>query len=310
MTRQPFRFGLTVGGAPNRSELVSLVQRAEAGGFDVVATADHLTHRHAVFPFLATAAQISSLRLGSLVVANDYRHPVVTARDAATIDILSEGRFELGIGTGWIRDQYASTGLPYDDPRTRVDRLEEAVQIIKGCWSGDPFTFIGRQYRVEGVTSPRPIQQPNPPLLVAGSGKRVLTFAAKHADMVGISPLGSGASSLDDLAPAIATSGNRIDEQLEWVKDAAGSRFEHLELNVLVHHGEVTDNPDEGLRRLAVGGVTPDAIAASPHVLIGRAEEIAELLLARRERYGITYVVFPSAALDAIEPVVMSLAGT
>jgi probable F420-dependent oxidoreductase len=310
MTHRSFRFGLTVGGAPSRSDLVTLVRRAEASGFDVLATADHLTNRHAVFPFLATVAQISSLRLGSLVVANDYRHPVVTARDAATIDILSEGRFELGIGTGWIRDQYASSGLPYDDPRTRVDRLEEAVQIIKGCWSGDPYTFTGHHYRVEGVTSPRPAQQPHPPLLLAGSGKRVLSIAARHGDIVGISPLGRGVSSLDDLEPGIATSGDRIGQQLEWVKSAAGSRFDSLELNVVVHHVEVTDDRDGALSRLAVWGATPHAIGASPHVLIGGAGEIAELLLERRERYGITYVVFPSATLDAIEPVVMGLAGT
>lgn len=310
MTNRRFRFGITFGGAPARSEILPAIGRAEDVGFDVIATADHLTARHSVFPFLAAVSQLSPLRVASMVVANDYRHPVVTARDAATIDILSEGRLELGIGTGWIEDQYASVGLPYTDPRTRVDHLEEALDVILGCWSADPYTFAGARYQVRDVTCPRPVQQPYPTLLVAGSGRRMLSIGARKADIVGISPLRAESRTLDDVDTAIATSGRRIEEQLGWIKDAARSRFDHLELNVVIHHLQVTSDPDGVLSRLSrEWGSTPDAILSSPHVLIGDHHQIVDTLLDRRERFGLSYVVFLSADLDLVAPIVRELTG-
>lgn len=136
MGSRPFRFGISFGGTPSRTELAESVKRAEDAGFSVVSSADHLADRLAVLPLLTVVTQISSMRVSLMVIANDYKHPAVLAREAATIDVLSEGRFELGIGTGWIKDQYDAAGIRYDDARTRVDRFEEAIQVIQGCWSG------------------------------------------------------------------------------------------------------------------------------------------------------------------------------
>lgn len=311
MSKKPFRFSLGIGGANSVEDLTTIVKRAEAAGFDVVSGADHIGPYLGVLPKLATAAATSSLRVSTMVIANDYRHPVVLAKDAATIDVLSEGRFELGIGTGWIEEQYAAAGLRYDDPKTRVDRFEEAIEIIKGCWSGEQFTFTGDHYQVTDVTCPRPFQLPHPPLLIGGAGRRMLTIAGREADIVSIGPLRPGASGFDEFAPGMASSGDRIQAQLDWIRQGAGARFDEIELSVMAHHLVVTDDVVTVADQLAeAGATTPDQVLESPHVLIGPADAMVETLQYRRERYGISYVVFSGDALDAVEPVVSQLAGT
>lgn len=311
MGHRPFRFALSFGGSPSRAELVDAIRRAEAAGFEVVASADHISSRHAVMPLLATVAQISHLRVSTMVIANDYRHPVVVARDGASIDILSEGRFELGIGTGWIEEQYRAAGISYDDPKTRVDRFEEAIAVIKGCWGGEPFTYSGEHYDVTQVTCPRPLQQPHPPLLIAGSGRRMLTLAGREADIVGISPLGRIASGFEHFEPAMGSSASRIDEQLDWIRAGAGPRFDEIELSVMAHHVQLTDDLDAIAADLASEwSSTPELVVGSPHVFVGSTRRITETLQERRERYGISYVVFGSADLEAVEPIVGELAGT
>ena len=309
MGYRPFRFAISFGGSPSRAELLAAIRRAEAAGFSVVATADHISSRHAVMPLLATAAQVSALRVSPMVIANDYRHPVMVARDGATIDILSEGRFELGIGTGWIEEQYRAAGISYDDPKTRVDRFEEAIAVIKGCWSGEPVTHAGRYYQVTDATCPRPVQLPHPPLLIAGSGRRMLTLAGREASIVGISPLGRVASGFEHFDPAMGSSATRIDEQLTWIREGAGLRFDDLELSVMAHHLQVTDDVDATAAQLASEwDSTPELVLASPHVFIGPTGRIIETLQERRERYGISYVVFASANLAAVESIVNKLA--
>ena len=309
MGHHPFRFGITFGGAPGRSELVEAIRKAEDTGFEVVCTADHISSRLAVMPLLSLAAEVSGMRVSPMVIANDYRHPVVVARDAATLDILSEGRFELGIGTGWIKPQYDSIALAYDPPGTRVDRFEEAIRVMLGCWSGEPFTMTGEHYQVEGVTCPRPVQRPHPPLLIAAAGKRMLTLAGRVADMVGISPVGGTDSSLDDFDEALGRSGSRIDQQLEWVRAGTGDR--DLVLSLAANHIEATDDPEMRAAELAgEWGITPDRVLASPHVLLGAPGRIIETLEERRERYGVSYWVLPAARFDIVETVVTTLAGT
>jgi probable F420-dependent oxidoreductase len=251
------------------------------------------------------------MRVSPMVIANDYRHPVVVARDGASLDILSEGRFELGIGTGWIKEQYDSVGLAYDPPSVRVDRFEEALQVILGCWSGEPFTFTGTHYQVEGVTCPRPVQQPRPPVLIAGSGRRMLTLAGRVADMVGISAVGGANTGLADFGGALGGSGSRIEEQLDWVKTGAGQRFDDVVISVYAHHLRVGDDIEGAADELAATwGTTPEQVLASPHVLLGATGGIIELIQERRERHGISYVVFLGADLGDAEPVVSTLAGT
>ncbi|MCA1736801.1 MAG: LLM class flavin-dependent oxidoreductase, partial [Actinobacteria bacterium] len=241
MTKR-FRFGISFGGTPARAELVAAIRRAEAAGFNVVCTADHISSRLSVMPLLSMAAEVSSLRVSPMVMANDYRHPVGVARDAATLDILSEGRFELGIGTGWIKEQYLSAGLAYDDPKTRFDRFKEAISIIKGCWSGQPFTYSGSYYQVKDVGSPPPFQKPHPPLLIAGSGRSMLTLAGREADIVGISPLGPLSASVAQFGASLGTSVERLNQQLQWIAEGAGTRFNSLEISVMAHHLEITND--------------------------------------------------------------------
>lgn len=308
---RPFRFGITFGGTPTRAELVEGIKKAEDSGFDVVSTADHISSRLAVTPLLSTAAEVSSMRVSPMVIANDYRHPVMVARDAATIDILSEGRFELGIGTGWIKPQYEAAGIPFDDPKTRVDRFEEAIAVIKGCWSGEPFTYSGDHYHVTDVTSPAPLQKPHPPLLIAGAGRRMLTIAGREADIVGISPLTPAASALEHLAPAMPTSGDRIRQQLRWIENGAGSRFGELEISVMAHHFELTDDVWATAELLASRWEsTPEQVLASPHVFLGSAGRVVERLQDLRHAFGISYFVFSAASFDDVRPIVTQLAGT
>ena len=311
MTDTAFRFALDIGDNTSRDVFVNLVRRAEASGFSVVAGPDHIGSRlAAVLPMLAVAAEVSpTIRISPMVLANDFRHPVVLAKDTATMDILSSGRFELGIGTGWIEHQYAAAGISYDPARTRVDRFEEAIHIIKGCWSGEPFTYDGAQYQVEDVTCPRPFQQPHPPILIAGAGPRMLNIAGREADIVSVAPLTHGSSTFERFGSDLATSGDRIAAQIEWIRQGAGPRFDDIELSVFAHHVAMTNTPQVAIEEFAAEtGSTLDEVEQSPHVLIGPPEAIVETLLHRRETLGISYIVFDAADLDAVTPVVAQLA--
>ena len=310
MSIRTFRFGLSVGGTTGKDDFLATVRKAEASGFDVIASADHISRRLAVLPMLTTAAQISTLRISPMVIANDYRHPVILAKETATIDVLSDGRFELGIGTGWIEDQYTAAGIRYDPPRVRVDRFEEAITVIKGCWTGAPFTFRGEHYQVDQVTCPRPVQRPHPPVLIAGAGRRMLHLAGREANIVSIAPLTRGISGFDEFDSAVATSGDRIEAQVGWVRETAQNRFKDIELSVMAHHVEVTPDLGETVARLASEtGTAEEQVLDSPHMLIGPVERIIETLLDNRERFGISYIVFLGADLDAVTPVVEHLSG-
>ncbi len=310
MSAKPFRFGLSVGASVGRDDFVAAVRRAEDCGFDVIVAPDHIGSRLAVLPMLAAAAEVSrSLRVSPMVMANDYRHPVILAKDAATIDVLSGGRSELGIGTGWIQEQYKTAGISYEPARSRVDRFEEAIAVIKGSWSGEPFTFHGDHYQVEALTCPRPMQRPYPPLLIAGSGPRMLRIAGREGDIVSISPLSRGSTGFGTFARDIATSGDRITAQLGWIRQGAGQRFDTIELNVMAHHVVVAPDRDAAAAEVAAEvGVAPSEVLASPHMLIGPVEQLVETLLDRRERYGISYIAFGYTDLDGIQPVVEQLA--
>jgi len=280
VVRRRFRFGLDVGDNIGRHEFVEIVRRAEASGFDVVTGSDHVGSRlAAVLPMLTVAAEVSpSIRVSPMVLANDFRHPVVLAKDTATMDILSGGRFELGIGTGWIRDQYEASGVTYESARIRVDRFEEAIAVIKGCWSGEPFSFDGHHYRVSEVTCPRPIQQPHPPILIAGSGPRMLRIAGREADIVSISPGTPGSSTFEKFGSDLASSGDRLAAQVDWIRQGAGPRFDEIELSVSAHHVDVTDDMDQKTQAFAIQNQTPlDTVIQSPHVLIGAGSAIVEM---------------------------------
>jgi probable F420-dependent oxidoreductase len=249
--------------------------------------------------------------MGSLVFGNDYRHPFVLAKEAATLDVLSEGRFELSLGAGWMKTDYEEAGLPYDEPRVRVERFEEAVQVVSGLLRTDgPFSFEGAYYQVHQHTlRPRPVQVPGPPLIIGGGGKRVLSFAARHADIVSINVnLREGTGGAETAPNA---SPERTREKVAWVKAAAGPRFDDLELNALIGFVMITDDATGIAESMAPHfGIEAGDALHIPLALLGTLDEMVEELQWRREEYGISYWSIESDSWEALAPVVSKLAGT
>lgn len=310
---KPFRFGVNVWHAESRTEWVEKARKIEALGYATLTVPDHLTDLIAPMPALISAAEATTtLRVGSNVLNNDFRHPVLVAREAAAIDLLTDGRLQLGLGAGSIQAEYDQAGLSFDRGATRVERLAEAVTIIKGLLKGEKVTFAGQHYRITGHTiAPLPVQRPHPPILIGGNGPRLLALAAREADIVGLSGItfrGGGAAPPD--LSGWRTSG--IDERVRLVREAAGEeRYARLELNALVQRVVVTDDRREAAEELTKRWtqLTADEILQSPYVLIGTVDQMIEDLQTRRERWGISYYVIFEPYLEAFAPVVARLAG-
>jgi probable F420-dependent oxidoreductase len=305
-----FRFGVQASGAADGDAWRRIARKAEDLGYATLFIPDHFGDQLAPVPALMAAADATTtLRVGGLVLDNDYRHPVVLAKELATLDLLSGGRLEVGLGAGWMRSDYEQSGIPYDPPKVRVDRFEEGLAVIKGYLAGGPFSFSGEHYQVSGIEgAPRPVQQPIP-FLIGGGGRRVLSIAAREADIVGINPnLRSGAVDKETIADATAAS---FDEKVAWVREAAGDRFDDIELNLLVFVAVVTDDRQSMAEMLAGGfGVSPEDALSIPNAFVGTVNQICDDLNERRERWGVSYVVFQEGAMDAMAPVVARLAGT
>ncbi len=306
-----FRFGAQLKRAHSRREWAAKARQLEDLGYDALYMPDHLDASFAPLPALMAAAQATTrLRIGTLVLGNDYRHPVVLAKEAATLDLLSEGRLEIGLGAGWLRTDYDAAGIPCDPPGVRVERMAEAVKVLKGVLAGEPFSFSGRHYRVsEHRGTPQPVQRPHPPLLIGGGGRRVLTIAAREADIVNLNfNLRAG-----EISAGMAASGTAeaTATKLEWLRQAAGDRFADLELSVTVHVVSVTDDR-HGLVAAAAGafGLSPEDALEVPHVLVGTVGQIVEDLQRRREQFGFSHIVVGRGAEEAMAPVVAELAGT
>jgi probable F420-dependent oxidoreductase len=251
------------------------------------------------------------LRVGTAVLTNDFRHPVLVAREAATLDVLSAGRFELGLGAGHMQSEYEQMGLGFDPGATRVERLAEAVVIVKRLLEGGPVTFAGRHYRVTGHTiHPRPIQRPRPPVFIGGNAPRLLTVAARDADIVGFTGIafrhGGREPDVSDFLASV------VDERVRLVREIAGERVDRLELSALVQRVIVTDDRRKVAHELAAGRwarLTPDEILASPYVLVGTVDQMVDDLRARRERWGVSYYMTHEPFMDALAPVIARLAG-
>jgi probable F420-dependent oxidoreductase len=307
---KPFRFGVNVRTAGSGAEWADKARKVEALGYSVLLVPDHLAELLAPLPALAAAAVATKhLRIGTAVLNNDFRHPVLLAREAATLDVLSDGRIELGLGAGHMQSEYEQVGLAFDPGATRVERLAEAVVIVKRLLVGEPVTFSGRHYRVTGHTiHPRPIQRPRPPVFIGGNAPRLLTVAAREADIVGLTGISfrGGGTELDvsDFRASV------VDERVRLVRETAGDRS--LELNALVQRVIVTDDRRKAAEELAVGRwapLTPEEILESPYALVGTVDRIVEDLQARRERWGISYVATHEAFMDALAPMVARLTG-
>jgi probable F420-dependent oxidoreductase len=272
---------------------------------------DHFDDQLAPMPALATVAAVTeTLRVGALVFDNDYKHPLVLAKELATLDVLSEGRVEIGIGAGWMRSDYDQAGMAYDPPGVRVDRFVEGLAVIKGVLSGEPFSFDGAHYRIDDHTGrPLPVQRPWPPILIGAGGPRLLRIAGQEADIVGINPtIASGAidrSAIADMAS------DRIDAKVAAVRAGAGDRIEAVELNVRAFVVNVTDDR-RGVAEstAALMRITPEELLEMPFSCIGTPAQIADDLRARRERWGFSYVIVGAVDVDAFAPVVAELAGT
>ena len=308
---RPFRFGVNVGPSPSRAEWVEKARRIEALGYDALTVPDHLADLFAPLPALVSAAAATrTIRLGTNVLNNDFRHPVLVAREAATIDLLTDGRFELGLGAGHMKSEYDQAGLNFDSGGTRVERLAEAAVIIKGLLSGERVDFAGRHYSVTGHrVYPLPVQQPRPPIAVSGNGRRLLTLAAREADIVGLSGItfrhGGTAPDISGWKEA------GVEERIRLVREVAGDRFDRIELNALVQRVVVTDDRRREAKELASQWhqLSPDEILESPYVLIGSVGRLAEDLQRRRERWGISYYTIFEPYVDAFAPIAARLAG-
>jgi probable F420-dependent oxidoreductase len=302
---QPFRFGAMVGRAASRREWLDQIREAEDLGYSTLFISDHFSDKLAPLPALAMAAEHTSLNLGCLVLANDFRHPAVLAKEAATVDLLSEGRLELGIGTGWAAEDYAASGIRRDPPGVQVDRFEEAVSVLKGLWSPGKVEHNGTHYQISLDGLPKPL---GPRLLIGAGARRMLGIAGRHADIIGISA--GELTRYEDLRGGLVKAGELLDQKLDWIRAGAGDRFDALELNILLFGVEVGDR-DSGYAEIADRWqASPDAIKESPHFLAGSVGEIVELLEERRERWGISYPVVPDRRLEEFAPVVERLTGS
>ncbi len=309
MDDRRFRFGVHSSAPTSARDWTELARQAEGLGYDILTMADHLVDHMSIGPALATAAAATtSLRVGSVVHCNDFRHPVMLAKELATIDLLSDGRLEYGLGAGWMTSEYEAMGINHDPAPVRLDRLEESIAIIGGLMRGNVVEHGGSHYAVSQVSlSPQPVQTP-PPMMLGGGGKRMLSIAARHGDIVGINfSLGAGAISAGVGADGTA---ERTDRKLEWVRHAAGDRYDTIEIQSRVHHTNITSDREAGTAAARSLGFTHDEAIASPHVLVGTTAQIVELLIERRERWDMSYITINATSLTEFAPVVASLSST
>jgi len=307
---RPFRFGVQANGAVDAAAWRDLARTTETLGYSCLTMPDHFSDQLAPVPALAAAAEATTtLRVGALVWDNDYKHPVVLAKEVATMDLLSGGRVELGIGAGWMRSDYDQSGIAYDTPGVRVDRMIEGIAVMLGCMGDGPFSFAGSHYVVTDYDgSPKPVQRPHPPLLVGGGGPRVLGYAARTADIVGINAtLTAGAVGPEAIATMTAAA---VDEKVAIVRSAAGERMAAIEMNVRAFMVQVTNDAAAASERIAGAiGVPTAMVDETPFALIGPPAKLVDDLLARRERWGFSYVIVGAEDVESFAPVVAELAG-
>jgi len=308
---RPFRFGVIAESASSREQWVALVRRVEELGYATFLLADHFVNELLPIAALMAAADATkSLRVGSFVFDNDFRHPALLAKEVAALDLLSGGRFEFGIGAGWHRPEYEQIGLPFESAGVRISRLEEALSIVRQFFTEETVNFAGSHYTVTDLKAfPKPAQRPHPPILMGGGGKKVLSLAGREADIVGLHLRLKEDGTVD---PSELTEA-ALARKVEWVRQAAGDRFAAVELNLLTDDVVITEDRQQAaeqyVREKGRPGVTVEQILANPYLLIGSVEQIAERIRRLREQFGISYFVVDSESMEAFAPVVARLAG-
>jgi len=297
--------------ASSASDWTETAKKAEDLGYSALLMPDHFGDQLAPIAALSiAAAATTTLRVGTLVFANDFRHPTVLAKETATLDLLSEGRLEVGVGAGWMNEDYAWTGMPHDRAGVRIDRMIESIEVLRGLWGDDAFSFQGDHYNITDMNGmPKPLQAGGPPISVGGGGKRVLSTAARMADIVGVNPnVGEGTVGAEAIK---SMSADATEEKLSWVRAAAGDRFDDIEISILKFVTIVTDDQQAVAEKVG-GGMGMDAatIKASPHTMVGSPEQLIDELSEQRDRWQASYVTVQSDALDSFAPIVAALAGT
>lgn len=307
----PFRFAVQASGAESGPAWRELARKTESLGYSTLYVPDHFGDQWGPIVALTVAAEATNtLKVGSLVFDNDYRHPVVLAKEIATLDLASEGRVEVGLGAGWMRSDYDQSGLPYERPGVRVDRLREGLAIMKALWSQGKADFTGEHYKVTAAEGqPRPWSKPHPRIVIGGGSPRVLRLAAREADIIGVNPnLASGY-----VGSEVAESARfeKFEERVAWIRQAAGDRFVQLELQCLTFIVQVVPNRWDLVEAMAPSfGMTPEEADRVPLALVGTVEEMVDILHQRREQLGFTYWVIHEGEMEAFAPVVERLAGT
>jgi probable F420-dependent oxidoreductase len=326
MNPRPFRFSANVPTTVDHlANWREALREIEGAGFSAVAIADHFTAGYTLEPLVtltAAAMSTSTLRLQTAVLGNDYRHPVLVHRMAATLDVLSEGRLELGLGAGWMTSDYEAADIPYDPPGRRIDRLEDTIAIVKGLFGPDPFSYEGKGFAIRALTGvPKSVQQPHPPILIGGGGRRMLRLAGCEADIVGINA-NLKAGVVGGPEAILDVSAERLAEKVTIVRDAAlahGRDPDSIELSMAQWLLHVTPSSSEAaavLDKIASRtGVNATWLEGAPGVLVGSVGRCIEKLHELRERFGISYVQVDAgpratASVDAVSPIVQQLAGT
>jgi probable F420-dependent oxidoreductase len=320
--QRPIRFGFTGGASSKRDKLLESARAVEALGYSTFGLADHFVRPFApLIAGQAVADATSTLRITQTVLAQDFREPAVLAKELATLDVLSEGRLQIGLGAGWLRQEYEDAGMRFDTASIRIERLEETAIILRGLFGDEPFSFEGQHYAISNLMGvPTPIQRPRPPIMIGGGGRKLLSVAARQADIVQLMPSNrGGGTGLDPTQFSAAA----IEEKVGWISAAAGSRLEEIELSAQLLACVVTDRPDEHLADFAarIAAVTErmggaridlgeDELRRSPIVAVGSLDEVCERLIDTRDRYGITYFAAPiDAKPEVLGPVIKALQG-
>ena len=307
----PFRFGVQLEKAETGASWRATARAIEDLGYSTLFIPDHFGDQFGPLVALTVAAEATTtLRVGSLVFGNDYRHPVVLAKEVATLDLISEGRVEFGLGAGWMTTDYEQSGIAADPAGMRISRMAESLAVLKALWSTGEATYQGEYYQVTAALgAPTPVQRPHPPIIIGGGGQRVLSIAAREADIVGVNPsLAAGYIGPEVLE---TTTAEYYDQRIGWIREAAGDRFDDLELQCLTFLVQIVPDREDAVERLAsMMGVTPEQVDGSPIALVGTIEQIAERLVERRARFGFSYIVVHEAEMEPFAPVVAALAGT
>jgi probable F420-dependent oxidoreductase len=320
---KPFRFGLQAYAPASAKDWRDLARKAESMGFSSFHLADHVigpgpalnatghpVQTVAAIPAMAVAAEATdSIKVGCRVLCVDYRNPVMLAKEVATLDFFSGGRLELGLGAGWLQNEYEAMGIRFDRAGVRIDRMEEVIELLRASFADGELNIDGRHVHAVGFEAvPKPVSKPGPPLMIGGGAKRVLTIAGREADIVSLN-FDNSSGKLG--AEGIGSSTAELTEQkIRWVREGAGDRFADIELEIAAYFTIVTPDGEGTRSKMApMFGMTPEVLAEHPHALIGSIDEICDRIVERRERYGISYVSFGASAIDAVAPVIERLAG-